>query len=119
MLATGDGYTPVRRCALLLSPRAQDVEPFTADASGRISPWPLHPRGYPAPAPAGLLGGVTGVTSHFVRNTPLTVVSAVFAGGLPSAGGIATASVILFRSVCAIFTSRRIDRGCLSCRLQA
>ena len=80
MLATGDGYTPGEEVHFVLFPRAQDVGTFTADASGRITarfriPADTRPGAHTVEA--------TGVTSHFVRNTPLTVVSAVFAGDLP------------------------------------
>lgn len=80
VLATGVGYTPAERVHFLLFPRTVDLGTFTADASGDITarfrvPADARPGAHTVEA--------TGVTSHFVRNAPITVVSAGFAEELP------------------------------------
>ena len=80
ILATGDGYTAAERVHFVLFPRAVDLGTFTADASGRITarfriPADARPGAHTVEA--------TGASSHYVRNAPITVVSASFAGTLP------------------------------------
>ena len=80
ILATGDSYTAAERVHFVLFPRAVDLGTFTADASGHITarfriPGDTRPGAHTVEA--------TGVSSHYVRNAPITVVSAGFAGGLP------------------------------------
>ena len=80
ILATGDGYTAAERVHFVLFPRAVDLGTFTADASGRITarfriPADARPGAHTVEA--------TGASSHYVRNAPITVVSASFAGALP------------------------------------
>ena len=80
ILATGDGYTAAERVHFVLFPRAVDLGTFVADASGRITarfriPADARPGAHTVEA--------TGVSSHYVRNAPITVVSASFAGTLP------------------------------------
>lgn len=80
VLATGTGYTAAERVHFVLFPRSVDLGTFTADASGRITarfriPADTRPGAHTVEA--------TGVSSQFVRNAPITVVSAGFAGELP------------------------------------
>ena len=80
ILATGDSYTAAERVHFELFPRAVDLGTFTADASGHITarfriPADTRPGAHTVEA--------TGVSSHYVRNAPLTVVSVGFAGNLP------------------------------------
>ena len=80
ILATGDSYTAAERVHFVLFPRGVDLGTFTADASGRITarfriPADTRPGAHTVEA--------TGVSSHYVRNAPITVVSVGFAGDLP------------------------------------
>jgi hypothetical protein len=80
ILATGDSYTAAERVHFVFFPRAVDLGTFTADATGHITarfriPADTRPGAHTVEA--------TGVSSHYVRNAPITVVSAGFAGGLP------------------------------------
>ena len=80
VLASGVGFTASERVHFMLFPRSVELGTFNADASGRITarfriPADTRPGAHAVEA--------TGVTSHFVRNAPITVVSAGFAGELP------------------------------------
>ena len=78
--ATGGGYTPGERVHFVLFPHAVDVGTFSADTSGHIT------ARFRISADTRLGAHTveaTGVSSIFVRNAPITVVSAGFAGDLP------------------------------------
>jgi len=107
ILATGDSYTAAERVHFVLFPRAVDLGTFTADASGHITarfriPADTRPGAHTVEA--------TGVSSHYVRNSPITVVSVGFAGDLPYRWwiGIVVGAVLLGLLALALYFRRSI-----------
>ena len=107
ILATGDSYTAGEQVHFVLFPRAVDLGTFTADASGRITarfrlPADTRPGAHTVEA--------TGVSSQYVRNAPITVVSAGFAGDLPYRWwiGIVVGAVLLGLLALALYFRRSI-----------
>jgi hypothetical protein len=109
--ASGISTTPVtiaaERVHFVLYPRAVDLGTFSANASGRITarfriPADTRPGAHTIEA--------TGATSHFVRNAPITVLSAGFAGELPYRWwiSIVVGAVLLGILALVIYFRRRI-----------
>ena len=107
ILATGDSYTAAERVHFVLFPRAVELGTFTADASGHITarfriPADTRPGAHTVEA--------TGVSSHYVRNAPITVVSVGFAGDLPFRWwiGIVVGAILLGLLALALYFRRSI-----------
>jgi hypothetical protein len=107
VLASGDGFIAAERVHFVLYPRAVDLGTFSANASGRITarfriPADTRPGAHTIEA--------TGATSHFVRNAPITVLSAGFAGELPYRWwiSIVVGAVLLGILALVIYFRRRI-----------